>query len=238
MIKTATIFRHCRADPSGTIGKVLRRRNIAVTGIGTPFESLEGFDVSAPDLLVVMGGACGVYQAGLYPFLEAERRIIGQRLEAGRPVLGICLGAQLMAAALGAEVHKGDAGPEKGWHPVNVTQAGRNTPARHFDAALTQVMQWHGDTFTAPPGAVLLAGSEKYPHQMFQAGTNSIGIQFHPEVDEEVFREWCVDAAYDAYSGQIDLGGMMETAAQYLPVMERQTTIFLNEWLDQIADSV
>jgi GMP synthase (glutamine-hydrolysing) len=119
-----------------------------------------------------------------------------------------------------------------------VTQAGKSTPARHFDATLTHVMQWHGDTFSAPEGVVFLAGSEKYPHQMFQAGTNSIGIQFHPEVDNDILKEWYVDAAYDAYSGKIDLVAMVEETTRYLPVMERQTALFLNEWLDQIAGSV
>ena len=238
MIKTATIFRHCRPDPSGTISQVLRQREVKITECGPPFEPLAGFDPLGPDLLVVMGGSCGVYQMEHYPFLQDEMRIIQTRLDAGRPTLGVCLGAQLMAAALGARVYKGEQGSETGWLSVRVTEAGKNSPARHFDESLTKIMQWHGDTFTAPDGAVMLAGSARYPHQIFSAGPNAIGIQFHPEVTDEILSEWFIDAAYDVYSGKIDLPRMRQDTAEHLPGLQRQTGLFLNEWLDQISGAV
>lgn len=239
MIKTATIFRHCRPDPSGTISQVLRNRNVTISEYGLPFSPLlQDFDPLEPDLLVVMGGTCGVYQMDLYPFLQDELNIIKARLESDRPTLGICLGSQLMAAALGARVYKGEQGSETGWQSVRVTDAGRNSPIRHFDEEQTRIMQWHGDTFTAPPGAVLLAGSAKYPHQIFSAGQKSIGIQFHPEVTEEILTEWFIDSAYDVYSGRIDLPRLRMETAEWLPVMQRQTRLFLNEWLDQLDAAV
>lgn len=238
MIKTATIFRHARPDPSGTIAQVLRDRGITISACATPFESLDGFDPLAPDLLVVLGGSCGVYQMEHYPFLQDELRIIKARLEADRPTLGICLGAQLMAAALGARVFKGEQGPETGWQTVRMTGEGRASPARHFDESVTKIMQWHGDTFTAPPGAALLAGSARYPHQVFSAGKKAIGIQFHPEVTEEILTEWFIDFSYDVYAGKIDLPRLRQETAECLPVVQRQTALFLNEWLDQISGAV
>ncbi len=235
MIQTATIFRHCRPDPSGTLSQVLRTRGVAISNYYTARELPEDFDPYAPDLLVVMGGACGVYQMDLYPFLQQEMRIIQARLARDLPTLGICLGSQLMAAALGGQVYKGEQGAETGWQSVRITEAARNSPVRHFDASATRVMQWHGDTFTAPPGAVMLAGNEKYPHQAFSAGQRAIGLQFHPEMTEEILSEWFIDAAYDVHTGKVDLPRLRQETTEWLPVMQRQTTLFFNEWLDRVG---
>lgn len=238
MIKTATIFRHCRSDPSGTVNTVLRERGVDVTHIASFYDPVTDMDPLAPDLLVVTGGSPGVYQADLYPFLKDEMRIIAARLAADRPTLGICLGAQMMAGVLGARVYKGENGHEHGWKEITVTPAGLATPARHFDRAHTQVMQRHGDTFDLPSGAVLLAQSAQYSHQMFQSGRNAIGIQFHPEMTMEILHGWFIEYAYDAYAGLLDLQAIREQTARHLPVMERQTRAFLNEWLDHVGTVV
>lgn len=237
MIKTATVFRHCRADPAGTVSNVLRERGVSIRQYATPFESLSDLDPLSPDLLVVLGGSCGVYQDDLYPFLKDERNIIKARLDADKPTLGICLGSQLMAAALGARVYKGEQGLENGWRAVRVNDAGRNSPARHFDESLTKVMQWHRDTFTPPPGAVLLAGNDLYAHQAFSVGKNAIALQFHPEVTEDILADWFVSFAADAYTGKVDVEALRRETAQNLPLMKKQTQLFLNEWLDQVGSA-
>lgn len=234
MIKTATVFRHSLPDPAGTVVEFLKERDVALTHIDVfDRDSLSDIDPLEPDLLVVMGGSPGVYQAEDYPFMKEELRVLKARLAADRPTLGICLGAQLMAHALGAKVYKGRAGSEKGWHRLALTEAGKASPARHFSGEHTAIMQWHGDTFDLPEGAVLLASSAKYPHQAFRWGRNAFGFQFHPELTPFLFKCWMVDAAYDAHEGVIDLRGCRAEAEEALPRMQNQTRAFLAEWLDR-----
>lgn len=235
MIKTATVFRHILDNGPATIAKVLSERDVAITLMDTFEGGLDHFDPLGPDLLVVMGGSCGVYQADDYPFLKDEMRIIKARLQADRPTLGICLGAQLMAASLGARVYKGAQGPELGWFPLVLTEAGRQMEIRHFDPAITPVMQWHGDTFDLPDGAVLLAGTPKFPHQVFQVGQNALALQCHVEVTGPIVRGWSVGAASAVESGDLDLPGLLKDTKQWADIMQKQTERFLRDWLDRVG---
>ena len=137
---------------------------------------LEDFDV-----LLVMGGPMGVYEEEKYPWLAEEKRLIKKAIEAGKVVLGICLGAQLIASALGAKVYPGKQ-REIGWWPLQLTEQGEHIlgiPAGQV------VFHWHGDTFDLPVGATLLASSAKTPHQGFMVGDKVLALQFHMEVNEE-----------------------------------------------------
>ncbi|WP_298712696.1 type 1 glutamine amidotransferase [Chitinophaga sp.] len=125
------------------------------------------------DMLVVMGGPMSVNDTGQYPWLRNEMAFIADAVESGKPVLGVCLGSQLLAAALGAKVYP-NAQPEIGWFPVQFT-------AEWAPATLT-VCHWHGDTFDLPEGAELLAHSDITKHQAFRVGNNAVGLQFHLEM--------------------------------------------------------
>jgi GMP synthase-like glutamine amidotransferase len=144
----------------------------------------EGFD-----LLVVMGGPMNVYDYDEYPWLPAEKELIGKAIFGGRMALGICLGAQLIADVLGGEVTKAPF-EEIGWHPVKLTEAGRRLEVfAHFPDRFT-TLQWHGDTFSIPPGAVHAASSEAVPNQAFALdGGRVIGLQFHLEETRETLSE-------------------------------------------------
>jgi GMP synthase-like glutamine amidotransferase len=137
--------------------------------------------------LVVMGGPMGVYDD--LPWLEAERTLIRAAFEAGRPVLGVCLGAQQLAAALGAEVVTGPE-PECGVGEVHLTPAALSDPV--FGAAPTPLpcVHWHRDTFSLPEGAVRLAGNEAYENQAFRVGARAYGLQFHVEVTGSLVAHW------------------------------------------------
>lgn len=234
MAMNIVAFRHTNCDGLGSIAHILKKLGESHVYIDTYLEELDGFDPLAPDLLIVLGGAPGVYQAELYPFLKQERAILERRLAADLPTLGICLGAQLMASALGANVYKGPQGPEKGWFPLTVNEAGMKTPARHFDGAQTNMMQWHGDTFDMPEGAVLLASSAQYKHQIFSYGKNAFGLQCHPEVTPAILKSWLVQSADDAAEGKIDLARMRADNAANAETLMRQTEAFLSEFLSQI----
>jgi GMP synthase-like glutamine amidotransferase len=142
------------------------------------YESAELPDVDEIDLLVVMGGPMSVNDEDQFPWLAAEKRFIRAAVQAGKPVLGVCLGAQLIASAAGARVF---ANPQKeiGWFPVQGIDRGSQA---HFQfPPSATVFHWHGETFDLPAGAVRLAQSQACPNQAFQLGRSVIGLQFHLE---------------------------------------------------------
>lgn len=136
------------------------------------------------DMLVIMGGSLSVYEEGKYPWIAAEKQFIKQAIDTRKTVLGICLGAQIIAAALGAKVYKHSC-REIGWFPVRLTGEGKKSPVfsglpESFDA-----LHWHGDTFAIPQGAIHLATSEACPNQAFSYGKMTLALQFHIEYSTE-----------------------------------------------------
>jgi GMP synthase (glutamine-hydrolysing) len=144
--------------------------------------------------LVVMGGPMGVSDDRLHPWLPDERELMAATVADGRPVLGVCLGAQQLAVALGAEVTTG-AEPEIGLGRVELTGPGRQDPVtgpEYGGLAATTIpcVHWHQDTFSLPDGAVHLAASPRFPHQAFRWGDRVYGLQFHVEVDRDLAAAW------------------------------------------------
>lgn len=172
----AFVLQHVPFEDLGSLDAPLRARgfDVETADVCTAPFPLSG--VLSTDLLVVLGGPIGVYDSANYPFLTHEIALIRRRLEERRPTLGICLGAQLMAAALGARVYPGSAGAEIGWFPLQ-TPSPQPTP-EWFSPLLKpglSVFHWHGDTFDLPAGARLLAGTSLYPHQAFSMGDFALG---------------------------------------------------------------
>ncbi|TAJ92314.1 MAG: type 1 glutamine amidotransferase [Gammaproteobacteria bacterium] len=178
----AHYFQHVPFEGPGSIEPALYAAGYAL-GHTRFFETA---DLPAPkdiDLLVVMGGPMSVNDEREFPWLIAEKKFIRVIVEAGKPVLGICLGAQLIANAMGARVHKNKE-KEIGWFPVEgVPAPGKGT--FNFPAKL-EVFHWHGETFDLPPRAVRLARSEGCENQAFQLGARVIGLQFHLEMNQEL----------------------------------------------------
>ncbi len=139
--------------------------------------------------LVVMGGPMGAYETDKFPFLACECSLIRELVLRNRPVLGVCLGAQLLASALGARVFPGH-GPEIGFGSVQLTMEGRQDPLLGPAGPDIPVFHWHGDTFDLPGGAMLLASSADYPHQAFRFGKCAYGLQFHIEPDAKMWSAW------------------------------------------------
>jgi GMP synthase (glutamine-hydrolysing) len=139
--------------------------------------------------LVVMGGPLGAYEEASYPFLKKECELLATMARIGRPVLGVCLGAQLLAKALGAKVFPGHAA-EIGFGSAELTAAAQRDPLFAGADDTLPVFHWHGDTFTLPDGAELLASSSTYAHQAFRFGNLAYGLQFHIEPDASTWAEW------------------------------------------------
>lgn len=177
----AHILQHVPFEGAGSIEAWLRARDatISYTHFHEPSPVLP--DVDALDVLIVMGGPMSVNDERLHPWLRMEKRFIREAILRGKPVLGICLGAQLMASTLGARVYAND-DKEIGWFPVEAEPA--EATAFVFPPVAT-VFHWHGETFDLPPGAVRLAASAACRNQAFQVGARAIGLQFHLETTPE-----------------------------------------------------
>jgi GMP synthase-like glutamine amidotransferase len=139
--------------------------------------------------IVILGGPMNVYEEDQYPFLREEDLFIKEAIQRGKSILGICLGAQLIAKALGARIFKAPV-KEIGWCDVSLTRIGSIDPFFSQLPRTFSVFQWHGDTFEIPHSAVLIATSSLVPHQAFRYGDNAYGLQFHLEVTQEMIREW------------------------------------------------
>lgn len=192
----ALAIRHVAFEDLGTIHALLRDRYIDVRTLDAGVDDLSGIDPLQADLMIVLGGPISANDEDAYPFLTDELRILEARLAAGRPTLGICLGAQLMARVLGAKVYPTGT-HEIGWMPVTLTQAGRLSPLAHLEDVGGQVLHWHGDTFGLPDGAERLASTQVAENQAFSKGPNLLGLQFHMEVNPSALERWLIGHAVE-----------------------------------------
>lgn len=188
-MKDAVAIRHVAFEDLGSFADVLAEHDYSVRYLESGVDDLATLDPQQPDLLVILGGPLGVYQDNDYPYLHTEVDLARRRMEVSRPTLGICLGSQIMAHALGAKVLIAEQ-DEVGWAPVELTADGRGSPLWRLDG--TPVMHWHGDRFELPPGAERLAATSACPNQAFRVSQNVLGLQFHPEVRWPELEQWLI----------------------------------------------
>ncbi|WP_426752250.1 glutamine amidotransferase-related protein [Myxococcus sp. Y35] len=181
----AVVFQHEEHEGPGLLGPVLQAAGFSLVH---RFRTVRREDVDA-ELLVVMGGRMAVYESDQHPFLREELGILMDRLAYERPCLGICLGAQLLAAAAGADVFPGKNGFEVGVGPVRWTPAAQQDPVLSAARPRTVVAHWHGDTHAPVPDATLLASTDRYTQQAFRLGP-SYGFQFHLELTATELGRW------------------------------------------------
>lgn len=231
MKKSALAIRHIHFETLGTFDRELAGAGYALHYVDVGKTNIAIVDPLKADLLVVLGGPIGVYETDAYPFLETELALVRARLDAGLPIIGICLGAQLIAAALGAKVAPSGV-KEIGFAPVDLTEAGKRGPLRHL--AGVPVLHWHGDAFELPEGATLLA-TTSVANQAFSMVANVLALQFHPEADTSNDLEaWLIGHAAELAGAGIDPRRIRAEARTHGLALRKAGRAAFAEWLDQL----
>jgi GMP synthase-like glutamine amidotransferase len=234
------VLQHIACEHPGVFSEVMRERGAEAVPVevdeGEPLPDWRGFDG-----ILVMGGPMGAGDDAEHRWLAAERELVRDAVEAGKPFLGVCLGVQLLAAALGARVYATER-PEVGLLEVELTDEGRDDPLFAGLGERFVSLQWHGDTFDLPAGAVRLASSPPVPNQAFRFGDAAYGVQFHLEVTGQMAVEWGSIPAYRE-SLAATLGDA--AGAEFIADVERRSSelhpparrLFAN-WLDLVGAPV
>jgi len=228
------VLQHHPVEHLGTIadaleGAALAWHYVQVNG-GQPVPS----SMKGAGGLIVMGGPMGVYQTDRYPWLREEMRLIEEAVKSNLPVLGVCLGAQIVAAALGAKVERNPNGKEIGWGPIRLHDSAKEDRLMRGLPATITPFHWHGDIFDLPAGAVSLASSEKTPCQAFRHGDKTYGFQFHIEVTQEGVAAMATAFAKELVRENIPADRMNAQAADFIPTLEKISDTVFSRWASPI----
>ena len=224
------VLQHIDCEDLGTIEQAMIHRGISYRYVrlfdGDPLPE----DIKNYSGLIILGGPMNVYEEDVYPYLKGEDILIKEAIKRRIPVLGICLGGQLIAKATGAKVNKG-AKKEIGWYDLLLTPGGKADKVfKNFPERLT-VFQWHGDTFDIPSDATHLAGSVLFPNQAFRIGDNIYGLQFHLEVTQKMISRW-INEYKDELSSldYIDPEKIIKDTDKYIKTLSQHAELFYNRF--------
>lgn len=226
-LKIAAALRHIYFEDLGSFEPVLAQAGYRVVYHDVS-AGIDADQFDDTDLLVILGGPIGAYEDHAYPFLRDELNILTRRLATDLPTLGICLGAQLIARALGSRVYPGPA-KEIGWNEITLSEDGLASPLRALKDA--PLLHWHGDTFDLPDGCSHLASTSLCRNQAFARGARLLGLQFHPEVRAADFEHWLVGHAAELSGAGIDPSRLRSEAAVAAPPLEPKAAMMVREWL-------
>lgn len=229
-MKSAFVLYHVGFESLDAFGPVLVGADYTITYVDAVLGDLSV--VSDADLLVVLGGPIGAYEEDIYPFLATELALIERRLASSRPMMGICLGAQLIARAAGARVYP-SGHKEIGFGPISLTHDGAKSCLAPF-AADPVTLHWHGDTFDLPDGAVRLASTDLCENQAFAIGPKVIGFQFHPESSGQNIEHWLVGHAAELAQAECDILQIRRDAESHAPQLRRKAELVMSKWLDDL----
>jgi GMP synthase (glutamine-hydrolysing) len=232
MSKTCLAVRHVAFEDLGLLGPLVAARGYEIRYLDAGIEQLEAKTLIAPDLVVVLGGPIGVYEAETYPFITGEVAAVAARLRASKPMLGICLGAQMMAAALGARVAPGPV-KDAGWAPLTLTDAGKVSALGPLGGA--PVLHWHGDNCDLPAGCERLASTAHCPVQAFSRIPSQLALQFHIETEPAQLERWLIGHAVELGNAGIDPRSLRDQAKLYGAATVAAGRAVLSAWLDTVA---
>jgi GMP synthase (glutamine-hydrolysing) len=227
------VIRHVAFEDLGIWNAPLATRS-SIRYLQAGVDDLSRCMTDEPDLLVVLGGPIGVYESDQYPFIDDELKIIRHRLEQKLPLLGICLGAQLIAATAGARVYPSGV-KEIGWGPIQLTGLGQASCLKHLASSDYTVLHWHGDTFDLPPGAQLLASTSLVKHQAFTLGHNVLALQFHAEADPRTIDTWLIGHTCELGGAKIKPADLRRATRELPSSLRANSEAVLNAWLKQVG---
>jgi len=234
-MKTALIVRHVPREGAAGYLAPIEAAGYRIERVDVADPAFEGVDLCAPDLLIMMGGPMGVYEQDIHPWIPLQIEKLSARLEADRPTLGVCLGSQMIAAALGAPVYPGGT-MELGFAPVDVNDTGKASPLRHLDGV--PVLHWHSDTFDLPDSVELLASTPAYAHQAFRRGRNLLALQFHAEMGEDPrFEDWLTHFWADLDTAAQCVHALRSDHAEQGPGAVAAGRRMIGEWLSDVDPS-
>ncbi|HEY4075946.1 MAG TPA: glutamine amidotransferase [Rhizomicrobium sp.] len=231
MTRQLWAIRHVAFEDMGTFALPLIEAGYDIHYLDAGVDDLAAIDPAAPELMCVLGGPIGAYDETLYPFVADEIALLKTRLAAGRPTLGLCLGAQMMARALGAAVYKGRA-REIGFLPLTLTEAGRDGLLAGYDDV--PVLHWHGDVFDLPAGAERLASTPDCDNQAFALGNYGLGFQCHPEAQPEGFERWLVGHACELAGAGLSPVSLRRDMEQHGLRLKALGQAMLRNWLAKL----
>jgi GMP synthase (glutamine-hydrolysing) len=231
------MLQHVAPETPGTLGEALAERGLLSRTV-RPFDG----DAVPPELagakgLVVMGGPMGVYDTDAHPHLRSEMALVEEALRADVPVLGVCLGSQLIADVLGADVRPAPA-KEIGWHGVRLTEAAAGDPLFANAPQRFPAFHWHGDAFETPAGCTRLAWSAQTDCQAFRygaPGSGAYGLLFHMEVTPEIVRGMTVAFADELEAEDIDGEALRKDAAAHLPPLQQIGRGVFGRWAERVT---
>lgn len=226
--RTAAVIRHIAFEDAASLGRPLADAGFEMRYLDAGSGAIDADTAVEADLLVVLGGPIGIGDREEFPVLNQEIDAIRQRLDDARPILGICLGTQLIAHALGARVTSG--APEIGWTPLTLTAEGREGPLRHLDVP---VLHWHNDRFELPPGATCLASTASTPNQAF-ALENTLALQFHPEVTAAGLEPWYIGHHRGIAASGLTVARFREASERHATALIARSRLMFSEWLESI----
>ena len=232
--RLAVAIRHIHFEDCGTLADILAERGFELRYVEPWRAEFSALDVTTPDLLIGLGGPVSVYEADRYPWITDELRLFERRVAARRPLLGICLGAQMLARVLGSGVYAGH--KELGWAPLRLTEDGKRSVIAPLSGERTSMLHWHGDTFDLPAGATLLASTERVAQQVFTWERFALAFQCHPEVRHEDIESWLVGHACEIATVQgVTVERLRRDTRQLGPTLAQQSRRVLMEWLAQVG---
>ena len=228
--KTVYAIQHLAFEDLGSFEDILYQHGFRVRYFDAGVDDLS-IALKHTGLTIILGGPIAAYETDGYPFLQQEIDLLKQRLKANLPTLGICLGAQLIAKALGARVYPGHS-KEIGWSQLQLSPIENNILAPLHGV---EVLHWHGDSFDLPEQATLLASSQHYPHQAFQVGQNILGLQFHIEVLGEDLEKWLIGHCCELNQAKINIPELRQDNQKYATALEQAAAQILQRYLAQIT---
>jgi GMP synthase (glutamine-hydrolysing) len=238
--KTVNVIRHLAFEDLASFTSVLQAKNVHINYIEAADlvldpGGLSQIEVLSEDLLVVLGGPISVNDIESFPFLDVEINLLKQRIVADLPTLGICLGAQLIARAMGAQVYPGGE-KEIGWYDLALTEAGEQSALRYLGAKHCSMLHWHGETFALPDGALLLASSATCTNQAFSSGQNVLALQFHPEITQRSMEKWFIGHIGEIMSTEgVSVERLREDTRRYANQLEVQGELFFDSWYNGVS---